>query len=244
MALTSEMKPSLARFDVFLARVLARDSRVTVIARRGDREFRALLRNTGRLEDLIYPSAPVLCLAKRGERTEAQILGTVVDGRRATLLDTLVQARAFEQAVERGLLPWLPRGTLIRREIPLGKRRLDYEIELDNRRGFLELKSAVHLRGDFATYPDAPSPRGREHVRLLIELRGQGHPCLLAFIAAHPEARRFRPDRETDPELDGALRRAAAAGVGIYALKMHLELDGRVVLDEPSIPVVLLPPHP
>ncbi|MFQ6117968.1 MAG: DNA/RNA nuclease SfsA [Candidatus Bipolaricaulia bacterium] len=229
----------MSRFEVFPASVVRRDSRVTVIARQGDREFRALLRNTGRLEDLIWPGAPVLCLAKRGERTEAQVLGTVVDGRRATLLDTLVQARVIEQAVERGLLPWLPRGALVRREVPIGSRRLVYEIELAGRRGFLELKSAVHLRGDFATYPDAPSTRGREHIRLLIELSEQGHPCLLAFIAAHPEARRFRPDVEVDPELDRALKKAVEVGVRVHALKLHLELDGRIVLDEPSIPVVL-----
>jgi len=234
-----KIRPVLSRFDTFLAQVVARDSRVTVIARDDGREFRALLRNTGRLEDLIYPGAEVLCLPKQGERTEAQVLGTVVDERGATLLDTLVQARMFERAAEQGLIPWLLQGALIRREVPIGNRRLDYEIVFQGRRGFLELKSAVHLREDFATYPDVPSPRGREHVKLLIELRGQGYPCILAFIAAHPRARRFRPDVETDPELEDELERAVEAGVRIYALKMHLELDGSIVLDEPSIPVVL-----
>lgn len=234
------MGPILARFESFPARVVVRDSRVTVIARQGGRKFRALLRNTGRLERLIYPGAQVLCVARAGEKTQAQILGTVVEGTTATLLDTLVQAKAFEQAVELGLIPWLPPGGLLRREVPVENRRLDYAIRVDQSRGFLELKSAVHLREDFACYPDVPSPRGREHIELLTELARQGHPCILAFITAHPGARRFRPLTEVDPQLAEALHRAAEAGVRIYSLKMHLELDGRVILDEPSIPVVCL----
>ncbi len=212
---------------------------MTVIARRGEREFRALLRNTGRLEGLIYPGAQVLCVARAGEKTQAQILGTVVEGTTATLLDTLVQAKAFERAVERGLIPWLPPGGLLKREVPVENRRLDYAIRVDKSRGFLELKSAVHLREDFACYPDVPSPRGRQHVGLLTELSRQGHPCILAFIAAHPQAQRFRPCLEVDPKLGEGLKQAVEAGVRIYALKMHLELEGNVVLDEPAIPVAL-----
>ncbi len=227
----------LTRFDVFPATVIERDTRVTVIARAAGREFRALLRNTGRLVELIHPGAEILCIPKQGGKTAAQVLGTVVDDERATLLDTLVQARAFEAAVTRGLIPWLPQ--IARREVRIRDSRLDYAIELAGAKGFLELKSAVHLNGDCATYPDAPSVRGRRHIALLTELGREGYPCLIAFIAAHPAASRFCPDVETDPEIGAALLNARAAGVNIHALKMHLTRTGAVILDSPSIPVAL-----
>ncbi len=227
----------ISRYDVFPATVVRRDTRVTVIARAAGREFRALLRNTGRLVGLIHPGTEILCLPKEGGKTAAQVLGAVVDGERAALLDTLVQARAFEAAAQRGLIPWLP--AIVRHEVRVRDSRLDYEIELAGNRGFLELKSAVHLRGECATYPDAPSARGRRHIALLTELSQEGYPCLIAFITAHPAASRFCPDVETDPEIGTALLKARAAGVGIHALKMHLMTDGRLVFDSPQLPVVL-----
>ena len=227
----------IVRYDVFPATVVRHGTRVTVIARAAGQEFRALLRNTGRLADLIHPGAEILCLPKEGGKTAAQVLGTVVDDERATLLDTLVQARAFETAAKRGLIPWLP--GIVRREVRVRESRLDYAIELAGDQGFLELKSAVHLRGECATYPDAPSARGRRHIALLTELSRKGYPCLIAFIAAHPAADRFCPDVETDPEIGKALLAARAAGVRIHALKLHLTRAGAVVLDSLAILVVL-----
>ncbi len=228
---------NIAQFDVFPATVIRRDTRVTVIARTAELEFRALLRNTGRLTSLIYPGAEILCLPKQSRKTAAQVLGAVVDDRRAVLLDTLVQARTFETAAKRGLIPWLP--AIVRREIRVRNSRLDYEIELAGKQGFLELKSAVGLHGTCATYPDAPSVRGRRHIALLTELSREGHPCFIVFIAAHPAAARFCPDVATDPEIGKTLLEAHAAGVMIHALKMHLTRAGIVVLDSPMIPVVL-----
>ena len=117
----------IVRYDVFPATVVRHDTRVTVIACAAGQEFRALLRNTGRLADLIHPGAEILCLPKEGGKTAAQVLGTVVDDERATLLDTLVQARAFETAAKRGLIPWLP--GIVRREVRVRESRLDYAIE-------------------------------------------------------------------------------------------------------------------
>ncbi len=225
----------IAQYDVFPATVLRRDTRVTVIARTVGREFRALLRNTGRLVDLIHPGAEILCRAKQGGKTAAQVLGAVVNDGRAALLDTLVQARAFAAAANRGLIPWLPQ--IVRREVRVHDSRLDYEIELAGAKGFLELKSAVHRRGECATYPDAPSARGRRHIALLTQLGQEGIPCFIVFIAAHPGAARFCPDVETDPEIGPALLAARAAGVRIHAIKMHLTRAGAVILDSPAIPV-------
>ncbi len=227
----------ISRYNVFPATVVRRDIRVTVIARAAGREFRALLRNTGRLADLIPPEAEILCIPKEVGKTAAQVLGAVVDSERAALLDTLVQARAFEAAAQRRLIPWLP--AIVRREVRVRDSRLDYEFELGGKKGFLELKSAVHLRGECATYPDVPSARGRRHIILLIELSQAGHPCLIVFIAAHPAASRFCPNVETDPEIGTALLKARAAGVKIHALKLYLTRTGAVVLSSTIIPVEL-----
>ncbi|MFB6290746.1 MAG: hypothetical protein ABEJ25_03340, partial [Candidatus Bipolaricaulia bacterium] len=52
---------AFGKFELFTASVVERDSRVTVIGSSQGREFRAHLRNTGRLKDLIYPGATVAC---------------------------------------------------------------------------------------------------------------------------------------------------------------------------------------
>lgn len=93
----------LSKFNVFQACVVERDSRVTVIAKKGRHQFRAHLRNTGGLNQLIYPGGQIICTTKEGGVTKARVLGAVAN-EAAALLDTFVQAEMFEKPQERTYL--------------------------------------------------------------------------------------------------------------------------------------------
>jgi len=56
-------------------------------------------------------------------------------------------------------------------------------------------------------------------------------------MAAHPDAKAFKPDAEADPDLASSLLQAAAQGVEVYAVKMALRLDGTILLLDPELPV-------
>ncbi|MDW8045264.1 MAG: DNA/RNA nuclease SfsA [Nitrososphaerota archaeon] len=218
--------------------VVERLTRFTVKVKIDGEERLALLRNTGRLHDLIYRGALGICLNARSQRKVAFILiGIKVDDERSALIDTRLQAEAFERAVTLNLIPWLDGWIIDRREVLIQGSRIDYSISSNGRRGLLELKSAVRFDGYYAKYPDCPTLRGLKHIRLLRMMRKDGYRTIVAFIAAHPHAQAFKPDVDSDPHVAKELSRAYEEGVEVYAVKMHLVKDGSIILLNPNLPI-------
>jgi len=228
----------LAKFDLFTARVLERDSRVTVRATDGDEKFRAHLRNTGRLENLVYPGAAISCEWKEAGKTDARVIGAVDDGSRV-LLDTYVQEKAFGKVLESGVLDWFPPELEVSSQVSYKGKRFDFGFETGGRTGFIELKSAVSCENGWASYPDAPSERGLEHVKVLKKMAEEGVPAFIVFILTHPDCGRFKPNDKIQPEMARGLRVAEKAGVNILGLKMLLAKSGEVLLEDSEVPVNL-----
>ncbi len=228
----------LASFDIFTAEVSERDSRVTLIASREGREFRAHLRNTGRLKDLIYPGATVACESKESGKTDARVIGAVDEGA-YVLLDTHVQERGVSKALRTHLLDWIPAGVGVEEQVTCEGKRFDFGLRVGRGQGYMELKSAVSCDHGWASYPDAPTERGLEHVELLAELSAAGVPAWIVFVVTDPRCSRFRPNGRIQPEMVPALRAAREAGVKIASLKTILTGDGEVLLSETNVPVSL-----
>lgn len=225
---------AIDRVDVFKCWILRRDSRVTALVKHNGNIYRALLRNTGKLYDLIYPGSQALCSFKSSGKTRMNIVGVVVNDE-AALIDTYVQMRMFEKACSKGLIPWLKECIVWGREVKVKGMRLDYRIKCSDVEGYLELKSAVLLKDGYAMYPDTPSRRGLKHIMLLRSLRGEGYRAIIAFIAAHPKAKAFKPCVEVDKNIGQELGKAVKSGVEVYAVKMYLRLNGTVVIENPNI---------
>ncbi|MBS3735606.1 MAG: DNA/RNA nuclease SfsA [Candidatus Bipolaricaulota bacterium] len=229
---------ALAEFDLFTAKVLQRDSRVTILASGGANEFRAHLRNTGRLEDLIYPGVTVACEWKKSGKTDARVIGAV-DGGSYVLLDTFVQEKAFGEVLEEGNLDWFPSEVEVEGQVSFQGKRFDFGFSTKKGMGYIELKSAVTCENGWASYPDAPSERGIEHVDLLGKLSSEGHPAYVIFIVTHPDCDRFRPNGEVQPEMVSKLKCAREMGVKLFGIKMVLTESGKVLLGETDVPVSL-----
>lgn len=222
------------------AMVIRRLNRFVVLAMTDKGEERLHTRNTGKLLDLLYPGSTVLYEDRRGGKTSGVIVGVEVDGS-AAIIDPIVQARVFEKAAMLGALTWLGDRQIVGREVPFDRSRLDYAIRGKTSYGYLELKSAVlHSSDGFCMYPDTPSARGLKHIETLIEVKRSGMDAVIVFVAAHPKCMAFRPCVEADADVARALKEAADVGVEIYAIKMHMELSGIVILDSTSLPVELI----
>ncbi len=230
--------PALAQFDLFTAQVSKRDSRVTVIASDRDTEFRAHLRNTGRLENLIYPGVTITCEWKESGKTDARVIGAV-DGGAHVLLDTYVQEKSFGKILEDGLLKRFSSDLDIKSQVSFEGKRFDFGIKPDGKTGYIELKSAVTCKSGWASYPDAPSERGLEHLDVLERISREGHPAYVVFTVTHPDCDRFRPNGDVQPEMVARLQSAEEAGVDIFAVKMVITEEGKVLLSNSDVPVSL-----
>lgn len=228
----------LDKFDLFTASVVERDSRVTVLASNQSRQLRAHLRNTGRLKRLIYPGATLACEWKEGGKTDARVIGALDNGS-YVLLDTHVQEKFFGQILKDGVLEWLPSELEISSQASFEGKRFDFGVKTKKGMGYIELKSAATCEHGWASYPDAPSERGLEHVKLLKRLSLSGYPAYVVFIVTHPNCDRFRPNGKIQPRMVNQLRSAEEAGVNIFGVKMVLTEDGEILLRDPDVPVSL-----
>jgi len=226
----------LLRLELQPAKVVKRLSRVTVLIWLGGKELKAHIRNTGRLLDLIYPGSDVLVQLRRNGITRASIVGVrAVNG--AALVDTYLQARAFEKACELGKISWLRPYRIAKKEVKINGSRIDYELYADGiGKGYLELKSAVYLSDGYAMYPDSPTVRGRRHILLMKEL-AKAFRSVITFVAAHPSAKGFKPCKSGDPVIARLLEDAKMCGVEIRAVKVHITEESTVVLDDDNLPV-------
>ncbi|MFW6111928.1 MAG: DNA/RNA nuclease SfsA [Candidatus Bipolaricaulota bacterium] len=138
-----------------------------------------------------------------------------------------------------GILEWLPSSLKITDQVSYKGKRFDFGVRIGKETGYLELKSAVTCEHGWASYPDAPSKRGLEHIKLLTELSSEGIGAYVVFVVTHPNCDKFRPNREIQPDIAEELKVAEKSGVGVYGLKMVLTKKGEVLLTNPDIPVSL-----
>lgn len=229
----------LVEIELFQATVIERDSRVTVLIERSDgRKLRAHLRNTGRLEGLIHPDSRVDCQPTGEGQTKARVISAYSKGE-PVLLDTHIHMIAVERSILSGLIPWLNPQQLIKKEVSVSGRRFDYQIQVGSKKGFLEMKSAVEDKGGWGMYPDAPTTRGLEHVKLLSELGREGTPCYVVFVLTNPNSMRFKPNTAIQPEIRGELQSATLHGVKIRGVKITVDTSGHVQLDNSCVPIHL-----
>ncbi len=204
----------------------------------GGRVERAYLNNTGRLAEYLSGGRLCYCLRKGRGATGLRLIA-VEDPHGAALIDTALQMKAFEAALERGLLPWAP-CSVAARSPRLGRSVLDYLLSCGGEPVYVELKSAVLRDGAYAAYPDCPTLRGRRHVADLIEHVRAGGRGLIVFVAALPGVSAFRPYERGDPEVARLLEAAARVGVELRAIAIHYEpATSTIVLDNPDLPVHL-----
>ncbi|WP_297521146.1 DNA/RNA nuclease SfsA [Thermococcus sp.] len=201
---------------------------------------KALVTNTGRLEEFMIPGRRAFCTPKSGGKTDFVLVAFEDLNGRGAVIDTRTQAKAFERAVELNTIPWLRDCRIKRKEVTVGKSRLDYLFECPDGEIYAEMKSAVLRggeRGEYAMYPDCPSTRGQKHIRELIKLKKVGKRAMIFFIGAMPGVERFKPYERGDPEIARLLAEAKRTGVEVNALSISLLPEGKVVLERPSLEV-------
>lgn len=127
-------------------------------------------------------------------------------------VDAVQGARLAAEAIEAGLIPQL--SGPITTEVPLGGSRIDLRVG----ETYVEVKSTTLAADRTARFPDAVTERGRRHVEALADAVRAGASAAIVFGIQRPDVDGFSPADAIDPALGEALRRAAEAGVALFAL--------------------------
>jgi len=199
--------------------------------------------NSGRLGELIFPGAEVYVHAvDAAHRRTTHDLVLARHKRALVSVDSRVPSRVAGEALQTcGILPLGPVDEL-HTEVRLADRRIDLRARVDGEEWLIETKGCSLVRDRTAIFPDAPTIRGRHHVEALTKVAQAGGRAMVLFVIQRSDAREFRPNSETDPELCEALLKARDAGVVITAHQCRV--TQRAIKLTGSLPVHLDGPLP
>ena len=192
------------------------------------------VKNTGRCRELLCPEARVwLGRGTNRKRKTAYDLVTVEKGRRLVNMDAQAPNKIFGEwalRLEAGIRS-------VRPEVTFGDSRLDFLLETEQGRHYVEVKGVTLEEGGHVFFPDAPTERGVRHLHTLMRAVEQGHRATVFFVVQMADVLDFSPNDSTDPAFGQALRQAAAAGVQVLAFTCQVTPE-EVTMDR-QIPVIL-----
>ena len=146
-------------------------------------------------------------------------LASTLDG---TLVgvNTHLANRLVEEAIEQGVIPGLQGYPQLRREVKYGQgSRVDLLLSAPGRADcYVEVKNVTALaEDDCAIFPDAPTERGRKHLRELAAMVRAGYRAVLLLHVARDDVQRFRAAAEIDPAYADLLLEVQQQGVEVAA---------------------------
>lgn len=192
------------------------------------------VKNTGRCRELLRPEARVwLEKGTNPKRKTAYDLVTVEKGHRLVNMDAQAPNKIFGEwalQLEAGIRS-------VRPEVAFEDSRLDFLLETEQGRHYVEVKGVTLEEGGHVFFPDAPTERGVRHLHTLMRAVEQGHRATVFFVVQMADVLDFSPNDSTDPAFGQALRQAVAAGVQVLAFTCQVTPE-EVTMDR-QIPVIL-----
>lgn len=174
----------------------------------------------GRMKELLIPGTPVWVFpVDDPDRKTKFNLALIRNGRNWVGINSHLPNALFAEAVQkRRLLPFAEM-SVKKKEVTVGRSRLDFLLTGPDGDCFVEIKSVTLVEKAHARFPDAPTERGARHMNELIAIRDSGLKAAVCFIIQRSDARLFSPNESTDPKFTDALRRAHGAGVDVWAFR-------------------------
>ncbi len=207
------------------ARFLLRINRFVceVYTRKG--KEKVLLKNTGRLEELLVEGAEVFLKRKNKGKYNYELF-LVKKGKTFVC----VNSHITPQLVVEYLLA--KKSIKVRREIKIDRRRIDLLI---NDRELIETKSVNLVKESVALFPDAPTKRGTEHIVKLMEVSKIYRPAVF-FVVQREDATRFSPNFNVDEVFSKTLFEFYKKGFKVKAFLCKVSLEQIYINKE--IPVI------
>ncbi|MBP3352610.1 MAG: DNA/RNA nuclease SfsA [Lachnospiraceae bacterium] len=194
------------------------------------------VKNTGRCKELLVPGAVVyLEKSDNPARSTAYDLIAVKKGERIVNMDS--------QTPNKVVAEWLKNGSFfhdlvsLRPETTYGTSRFDFYVETKTEKVFIEVKGVTLEEDGVVRFPDAPSERALKHVEELIKAKEAGYRAILFFVVQMRGVKWFTPNVDTQPEFAEGVKRAAEAGVEIYAYDCRVTPES-IVMNKP-VPIAL-----
>ncbi len=220
---------------------LERKNRFVATVLRNGKEEVVHVKNTGRCRELLVPGAKVYLTEPASLERKTRFDLVAVEKERKGKEPILINMDSF--APNLVAAEWLRAGNLfspeanVVRERSFLSSRFDLYAEEGERKAFLEVKGVTLEEGGHCAFPDAPTVRGKKHLRELCRAVEAGFEAYVIFVIQMSPVTSFSPNDKTDPQFGVLLRQAAERGVIPIAIDCKVT-PGKVVAGE-QVPVLL-----
>ncbi len=146
------------------------------------------------------------------------------------LINTHLPNYLVREGIEQGLVEELKNFDSIESEVKYGQRNASrIDILLNNHKGtkiFVEVKNAtLKTEEGVCAFPDAPTKRGRKHLKELQREVKQGNLAIGFFLVARNDCDKFRVAREIDEKFYQAYLKAKENGVEFLAYGINFQIN-------------------
>lgn len=182
------------------------------------------VKNTGRLKELFVPGNRVfLEKTSNQKRKYPYDLIAVYRGNVLFNVDSQCPNKLFAEWVQRGNLfshvkEWKP-------EKYFQNSRIDFYIEADDKKIWIEVKGVTLESNGVLLFPDAPTERGVKHLKELSDAVEQGYDAYVVFVAKTEAGVVFSPNKKTHPAFAEELKKAKENGVKVICLGCDVTPD-------------------
>lgn len=214
--------PQPLREGIFIKRL----NRFTGLIKFENKIIKVHIPNSGRLEEALKSGFKANFYLRKGLKTEG-VLQLVENEGKLISIDARIPNKLIGKFLEKIVQE---EKISLKREAKINDKRIDFLIENKDKL-WIETKSITLVKNGLALFPDAPTLRGREHLKELIEIKKNGENALIIFVVQRDDAVKFAPNGEVDPEFSLLLKKACSEGVKILAFNCLVKKD-RIYLNK------------
>ncbi|MGL5950918.1 MAG: DNA/RNA nuclease SfsA [Cetobacterium sp.] len=199
----------------------------------------AHIHDSGRIKELLFPgNAVFLRKAQNMEKrkTEWDLISALASDGEEILINSSFHRYITDIFLRDSQIS--PFGELdsIKAEVKYGNSRLDYLLQKNGEKIYVETKGVSLSQDKIATFPDAPSIRAVKHLKELIELRKKGFRAAVILMVFR-DSEIFRPNRETDPDFEKWFYEAISSGVEVYPIQFKIR-KGKIFYTDQKIDIL------
>ena len=182
--------------------------------------------NPGRMKELLISGTKVYIQRKEGKNRKTKYDIVLVD-LHGTLVsvDSRIPNKLVGEAIDEGLILEFDGYRVAKSEHTVEDSRLDFLLEGEEGKLFLEVKSCTLVKGNTAYFPDAPTKRGSRHLNTLSRCLEKGRAAAFVVIQ-RSDATFFRPYAENDPVFAETLKSVQELGVEVIVYNCKVSTQG------------------
>ena len=198
----------------------------------------AHVHDSGRIKELLYKGNSVSLrkakdISKR--KTEWDLISAKAEDGEDILLNSSFHRYISENILRNFEISPFGEVDLVKAEVKNGHSRLDYMLEKDNKKIWVEVKGVSLSVNKRAIFPDAPSERATKHLNTLMEIKKNGkRACVLLLVFRDSDS--FIPNYETDKLFFETFYKTLENGVEVYPIQLKLK-NGEIFYTDKKISI-------